>query len=177
VVEGARLESVYTATYRGFESLLNRHPKQKASHKRGFLLWVVWIRTRPEGSTKTQDSVFEQRSWAEPERQGCRELIPPQPPSKSKSLAQAGLFVGALSQMRRLASSRPLQDRSNNSASTIATFSRSLQHKAYSNKKGSLGSLHSTSFFTVERCGKRAEHHQDLLACLRTYQTTPDLLR
>gem|GEM_PF-5957266 len=29
MVEGARLESVYTATYRGFESLSLRHPHSK----------------------------------------------------------------------------------------------------------------------------------------------------
>ena len=32
VVEGARLESVYTATYRGFESLLLRHLLKTVLH-------------------------------------------------------------------------------------------------------------------------------------------------
>jgi hypothetical protein len=36
VAEGARLESVYTATYRGFESLSLRH--KQTPHKRGFFM-------------------------------------------------------------------------------------------------------------------------------------------
>ena len=40
VVEGARLESVYTATYRGFESLLLRHVIKRAS-----LVEALYIRT------------------------------------------------------------------------------------------------------------------------------------
>ena len=38
MVEGARLESVYTATYRGFESLLLRHLHQSASLAEAFFL-------------------------------------------------------------------------------------------------------------------------------------------
>jgi hypothetical protein len=38
VVEGARLESVYTATYRGFESLLLRHLIKSASFMEAFLI-------------------------------------------------------------------------------------------------------------------------------------------
>ena len=38
MVEGARLESVYTATYRGFESLPLRHPNRNASLAEAFLL-------------------------------------------------------------------------------------------------------------------------------------------
>jgi hypothetical protein len=38
VVEGARLESVYTATYRGFESLLLRHLHHSASLAEAFFL-------------------------------------------------------------------------------------------------------------------------------------------
>ena len=38
VVEGARLESVYTATYRGFESLLLRHLIKSASLAEAFLI-------------------------------------------------------------------------------------------------------------------------------------------
>ena len=38
MVEGARLESVYTATYRGFESLLLRHLIKSASLVEAFLI-------------------------------------------------------------------------------------------------------------------------------------------
>ena len=38
VVEGARLESVYTETYRGFESLLLRHLNKSASLMEAFLV-------------------------------------------------------------------------------------------------------------------------------------------
>ena len=41
VVEGARLESVYTATYRGFESLLLRHLIKNASQVEAFLIRVL----------------------------------------------------------------------------------------------------------------------------------------
>ncbi len=36
MAEGARLESVYTATYRGFESLSLRH--KQTPHQRGFFM-------------------------------------------------------------------------------------------------------------------------------------------
>ena len=38
MVEGARLESVYTATYRGFESLLLRHLIKNASAREALLI-------------------------------------------------------------------------------------------------------------------------------------------
>ncbi len=38
MAEGARLESVYTATYRGFESLPHRHIETPSSNARGFLM-------------------------------------------------------------------------------------------------------------------------------------------
>ena len=41
MVEGARLESVYTATYRGFESLLLRHLIKSASFAEAFLIWTL----------------------------------------------------------------------------------------------------------------------------------------
>ena len=41
MVEGARLESVYTATYRGFESLLLRHLNESASLVEAFLFRTV----------------------------------------------------------------------------------------------------------------------------------------
>ena len=37
MAEGARLESVYTATYRGFESLPHRHLERRAAAMRLFL--------------------------------------------------------------------------------------------------------------------------------------------
>ena len=41
MVEGARLESVYTATYRGFESLLLRHQIKSAFFVEAFLIWTL----------------------------------------------------------------------------------------------------------------------------------------
>ena len=38
MVEGARLESVYTVTYRGFESLPLRHQMKKATQRVAFWL-------------------------------------------------------------------------------------------------------------------------------------------
>ena len=45
MVEGARLESVYTATYRGFESLLLRHKPKRVPNGTLFGLWetAVWM--------------------------------------------------------------------------------------------------------------------------------------
>lgn len=39
MAEGARLESVYTATYRGFESLPHRHLQRRAAAMRLFFIW------------------------------------------------------------------------------------------------------------------------------------------
>ena len=52
VVEGARLESVYTATYRGFESLALRHISQASCrpHKRSFWYFSPACRTHIYGA-------------------------------------------------------------------------------------------------------------------------------
>ena len=39
MAEGARLESVYTETYRGFESLPHRQSLSKPRFKRGFVVF------------------------------------------------------------------------------------------------------------------------------------------
>mgnify|MGYP006876804830 CR=1 FL=1 len=46
MAEGARLESVYTATYRGFESLSHRQTK-KPRQRRGFFVWLGGVDENP----------------------------------------------------------------------------------------------------------------------------------
>ena len=48
MAEGARLESVYTATYRGFESLPHRHQIQRkpVEHQRVFFVSEAYQTTR-----------------------------------------------------------------------------------------------------------------------------------
>ncbi|MDQ5939736.1 MAG: hypothetical protein QG557_684 [Pseudomonadota bacterium] len=41
MVEGARLESVYTATYRGFESLTLRQIKSKAANRQDLAAFLL----------------------------------------------------------------------------------------------------------------------------------------
>ena len=65
MAEGARLESVYTATYRGFESLPHRHIKEKAPSKCTglFLLYPVQggLGSNPRFD-KNARSIFERRA-------------------------------------------------------------------------------------------------------------------
>ncbi len=66
MAEGARLESVYTATYRGFESPPHRHIRDKSSYEStGFFLLYS-----PLGGMRTPDrgSTTGAASWTDRER-------------------------------------------------------------------------------------------------------------
>ena len=90
MAEGARLESVYTATYRGFESPPHRHIRDESLYAStgSFLLYS------PQGGMRTPDrgSTTGNASWTDREpasglpRRGERsESIPPSPPYLKKS--------------------------------------------------------------------------------------------
>ena len=98
MAEGARLESVYTATYRGFESPPHRHILRRArTQVRAFFSHVA-----PTGGMRTPDrgSTTGNASWTDREpasglpRRGERsESIPPSPPYfKKSSYASTGFF-------------------------------------------------------------------------------------
>ncbi len=98
MAEGARLESVYTATYRGFESPPHRHIRDESSYEStGFFLLYS-----PLGGMRTPDRV---RQLAQlvgqtanavsglPRRGERSESIPPSPPYSRKELVRKyGLF-------------------------------------------------------------------------------------
>ncbi len=98
MAEGARLESVYTATYRGFESPPHRHIRDESLYAStgSFLLYS------PQGGMRTPDrgSTTGAASWTDCEpasglpRRGERsESIPPSPPYfKKSSYACTGFF-------------------------------------------------------------------------------------
>ena len=98
MAEGARLESVYTATYRGFESPPHRHIRDESLYEStgSFLLYS------PQGGMRTPDrgSTTGAASWTDCEpasglpRRGERsESIPPSPPYfKKSSYASTGFF-------------------------------------------------------------------------------------
>ncbi len=98
MAEGARLESVYTATYRGFESPPHRHIRDESLYAStgSFLLYS------PQGGMRTPDrgSTTGNASWTDREpasglpRRGERsESIPPSPPYfKKSSYASTGFF-------------------------------------------------------------------------------------
>ncbi len=98
MAEGARLESVYTATYRGFESPPHRHILRRArTQVRAFFSHVA-----PAGGMRIPDrgSTTGNASWTDREpasglpRRGERsESIPPSPPYfKKSSYASTGFF-------------------------------------------------------------------------------------
>ncbi len=98
MAEGARLESVYTATYRGFESPPHRHILRRArTQVRAFFSHVA-----PTGGMRTPDrgSTTGAANWTDREpasglpRRGERsESIPPSPPYfKKSSYASTGFF-------------------------------------------------------------------------------------
>ncbi len=98
MAEGARLESVYTATYRGFESPPHRHIRDESLYaSTGFFLLYS-----PQGGMRTPDrgSTTGNASWTDREpasglpRRGERsESIPPSPPYfKKSSYASTGFF-------------------------------------------------------------------------------------
>ncbi len=98
MAEGARLESVYTATYRGFESPPHRHILRRArTQVRAFFSHVALTRGM---RTPDRDSTTGAASWTDREpasglpRRGERsESIPPSPPYfKKSSYASTAFF-------------------------------------------------------------------------------------
>ncbi len=103
MAEGARLESVYTATYRGFESPPHRHIREKSSYEStGFFFAYCThcggMRTHDRGSTTGGSQLDRPRT----QRAGCpqgerSESIPPSPPYSEKELVRKyGLFFHLL---------------------------------------------------------------------------------
>ena len=99
MAEGARLESVYTATYRGFESPPHRHIQKKSSYEStGFFFtyctYCGGMRTHDRGSTTGGSQLDRPRT----QRAGCpqgerSESIPPSPPySRKSSYESTGFF-------------------------------------------------------------------------------------
>ena len=98
MAEGARLESVYTATYRGFESPPHRHIRDESLYAStgSFLLYS------PQGGMRTPDrgSTTGNASWTDRARskraapQGrAKRVNPPSPPYfKKSSYACTGFF-------------------------------------------------------------------------------------
>ena len=96
VAEGAPLLREYTLiAYRGFESLLLRHPNKRAPIGRLFCLGFEGV-MRTVGSTKCA-AFGTERHWREARRNktayGLFWVIPPSPPSKQKCLPCGGIFV------------------------------------------------------------------------------------
>ena len=101
MAEGARLESVYTATYRGFESLPHRHIQRKSLYaSTGFF---AFISRRPGRDEKPRPGFDHWRSQGDslratradcPQGEAQRaESIPPSPPySKKKPELTLRLF-------------------------------------------------------------------------------------
>ena len=100
MAEGARLESVYTATYRGFESPPHRHIRDESLYEStgSFLLYS------PQGGMRTPDrgSITGAASWtdrarskrAAPQGRAKRVNPPPSPPYfKKSSYASTGSFL------------------------------------------------------------------------------------
>ncbi len=99
MAEGARLESVYTATYRGFESPPHRHILRRArTQVRAFFSHVApaggGMRTPDRGSTTGNASWTDREPASGLPRRGERsESIPPSPPYfKKSSYASTGFF-------------------------------------------------------------------------------------
>ena len=98
MAEGARLESVYTATYRGFESPPHRHILRRArTQVRAFFSHVALtrgMRTPDRGSTTGNASWTDREPASGLPRRGERsESIPPSPPYfKKSSYASTGFF-------------------------------------------------------------------------------------
>ncbi len=98
MAEGARLESVYTATYRGFESPPHRHIRDESLYAStgSFLLYSSQggMRTPDRGSTTGNASWTDRKPASGLPRRGERsESIPPSPPYfKKSSYASTGFF-------------------------------------------------------------------------------------
>ena len=98
MVEGARLESVYTATYRGFESLLLRHLIKSASPVEAFLIRTLkaTVENRRFDQMRLKEHLAPSRVSGVARRvKTARRLfwvIPPSPPKFKKGLL--GPFFG-----------------------------------------------------------------------------------
>ena len=98
MAEGARLESVYTATYRGFESPPHRHIRDESLYAStgSFLLYSPQggMRTPDQGSTTGNASWTDRKPASGLPRRGERsESIPPSPLYfKKSSYACTGFF-------------------------------------------------------------------------------------
>ncbi len=98
MAEGARLESVYTATYRGFESPPHRHIRDESLYAStgSFLLYSPLGGMRPpdRGSTTGAASWTDREPASGLPRRGERsESIPPSPPYfKKSSYESTGFF-------------------------------------------------------------------------------------
>ncbi len=101
MAEGARLESVYTATYRGFESLPHRHIQRKSLYaSTGFFVFISRRPGRDEKPRPGFDHWRSQRDSLRATRADCpqgeaqrAESIPPSPPYlKKEPVREYGLF-------------------------------------------------------------------------------------
>ena len=99
MAEGARLESVYTATYRGFESPPHRHIRERArTQVRAFFSHIAHLRgdeKPPTGVRLLAQPVGQTGSAANGllRRSEQSESIPPSPPySRKSSYASTGFF-------------------------------------------------------------------------------------
>ncbi len=98
MAEGARLESVYTATYRGFESPPHRHIQKKSSYEStGFfhLLHVLWGDENPRPGFDNWRQPVGQTANAESGLPAGRakRVNPPSPPySEKSSYESTGFF-------------------------------------------------------------------------------------
>ncbi len=95
MAEGARLESVYTATYRGFESPPHRHIRDESLYAStgSFLLYSPQggMRTPDRGST-TGNASWTDRARSKPLQGERSESIPSPPYFKKSSYASTGFF-------------------------------------------------------------------------------------
>ncbi len=98
MAEGARLESVYTATYRGFESPPHRHIRDESLYAStgSFLLYSpLGGDENPDRGSTTGNASWTDRKPASglPRRGERSESIPPSPPYfKKSSYASTGFF-------------------------------------------------------------------------------------
>ena len=98
MAEGARLESVYTATYRGFESPPHRHIRDESLYAStgSFLLYspLGGMRTPDQGSTTGNASWTDRARSKRAAPQGrAKRVNPPSPPYfKKSSYACTGFF-------------------------------------------------------------------------------------
>ena len=104
MAEGARLESVYTATYRGFESPPHRHYLKKSSHENAGFFFACTsaprgMRTPDRGSTtgETRWTDHEHSEWAARRASEASQSPPHRHYSKKSSHENAGFFFACTS--------------------------------------------------------------------------------